>query len=333
MDFAAWLEAYVGDRWYTFDPRNNQRRTGRVVDRPRPRRARRRHAHQLRAGAAGGDARGRRAGDRDARGRAPTRRCAAPSRTPREAAARRRASTASTTPWTTTGVDTSAVDWSRVRRGAYVIQQSITYQYEGPVHRLRQRLVVQPREHHGDQRRVSRRVEVVDATPRTVRAAPDDFGNHVVDIEVPYVAEQVTFLSSSVVERRADQRAPRLRGAAPRPPPARHHAAHRRRRRPRRADQRPARHTSAGRRAGARGVPARVRADALRARRHHRPHHRGRGVRQAHRRLPGLRPRAAGRSPAAWGCPRGTCPASCSGPAARTRGSRCSCPTAPATRA
>jgi len=31
MDFAAWLEAYVGDRWYTFDPRNNAQRTGRVV--------------------------------------------------------------------------------------------------------------------------------------------------------------------------------------------------------------------------------------------------------------------------------------------------------------
>jgi transglutaminase-like putative cysteine protease len=31
MDFAAWLEAYVGGRWYTFDPRNNARRTGRVV--------------------------------------------------------------------------------------------------------------------------------------------------------------------------------------------------------------------------------------------------------------------------------------------------------------
>jgi transglutaminase-like putative cysteine protease len=31
MDFAAWLEAYVGTRWYTFDPRNNARRTGRVV--------------------------------------------------------------------------------------------------------------------------------------------------------------------------------------------------------------------------------------------------------------------------------------------------------------
>jgi transglutaminase-like putative cysteine protease len=104
----------------------------------------------------------------------------------------------------TIGFDTSAVDWTRVRRSAYVIEQSITYQYEGPVHRLRQRLVVQPREHHGDQRRVSRRVQVVDATPKHVRAAADGFGNHVVDIEVPYVAEQVTFLSSSIVERRTD---------------------------------------------------------------------------------------------------------------------------------
>jgi transglutaminase-like putative cysteine protease len=108
-------------------------------------------------------------------------------------------------PVDTSSVDTTAVDWARVRRSAYVIEQSITYRYDGPVHRLRQRLVVQPREHHGDQRRVSRRVQVVDATPRHVRAAADGFGNHVVDIEVPYVAEQVTFLSSSIVERRADQ--------------------------------------------------------------------------------------------------------------------------------
>jgi transglutaminase-like putative cysteine protease len=31
MDFCAWFEAYLGDRWYTFDPRNNQRRIGHVV--------------------------------------------------------------------------------------------------------------------------------------------------------------------------------------------------------------------------------------------------------------------------------------------------------------
>lgn len=31
MDFAAWIEVYLGDRWWTFDPRNNVRRKGRVV--------------------------------------------------------------------------------------------------------------------------------------------------------------------------------------------------------------------------------------------------------------------------------------------------------------
>ena len=31
MDFAAWMEVYLGDRWWTFDPRNNQPRKGRVV--------------------------------------------------------------------------------------------------------------------------------------------------------------------------------------------------------------------------------------------------------------------------------------------------------------
>jgi transglutaminase-like putative cysteine protease len=31
MDFAAWMEVWLGDRWWTFDPRNNIRRKGRVV--------------------------------------------------------------------------------------------------------------------------------------------------------------------------------------------------------------------------------------------------------------------------------------------------------------
>lgn len=30
MDFAAWIEVYLGGRWRTFDPRNNVRRTGRI---------------------------------------------------------------------------------------------------------------------------------------------------------------------------------------------------------------------------------------------------------------------------------------------------------------
>ncbi len=31
MDFAAWMEAYLDGRWWTFDPRNNAARKGRVV--------------------------------------------------------------------------------------------------------------------------------------------------------------------------------------------------------------------------------------------------------------------------------------------------------------
>lgn len=31
MDFSAWMEVYLGGQWWTFDPRNNQRRVGRIV--------------------------------------------------------------------------------------------------------------------------------------------------------------------------------------------------------------------------------------------------------------------------------------------------------------
>jgi transglutaminase-like putative cysteine protease len=31
MDFAAWMEVWLDDRWWTFDPRNGTRRKGRVV--------------------------------------------------------------------------------------------------------------------------------------------------------------------------------------------------------------------------------------------------------------------------------------------------------------
>jgi transglutaminase-like putative cysteine protease len=31
MDFAAWIEVYLDGRWFTFDPRNNEARKGRVL--------------------------------------------------------------------------------------------------------------------------------------------------------------------------------------------------------------------------------------------------------------------------------------------------------------
>ena len=31
MDFCAWMEVFLDGAWWTFDPRNNQRRVGRVL--------------------------------------------------------------------------------------------------------------------------------------------------------------------------------------------------------------------------------------------------------------------------------------------------------------
>jgi transglutaminase-like putative cysteine protease len=31
MDFAAWMQVWLGDRWWTFDPRNNRPRKGRIA--------------------------------------------------------------------------------------------------------------------------------------------------------------------------------------------------------------------------------------------------------------------------------------------------------------
>jgi transglutaminase-like putative cysteine protease len=95
------------------------------------------------------------------------------------------------------------LDWKRVQRTRYRIQQRITYRYDGPVRSLQQRLVVQPRSVHGDQRRINRRLTVLDATPRQVDVQPDEFGNTVVTLVIPRVEREVTFVTSSIVERDA----------------------------------------------------------------------------------------------------------------------------------
>jgi transglutaminase-like putative cysteine protease len=105
------------------------------------------------------------------------------------------------------------LDWSRMERTRYRIHQRITYRYDGPVRSLQQRLVVQPRSVHGDQRRLSRRLSVLNAIPHSVDAGVDPFGNTVVTLNIPRVDEEVTFVTSSVVERDA-QHGPHLELAA-----------------------------------------------------------------------------------------------------------------------
>jgi len=90
-----------------------------------------------------------------------------------------------------------------VQRTRYRIHQRLTYRYDGPVRSLKQRLVVQPRSVHGDQRRINRRLTILDATPRQVDVSVDEFGNTILTLEIPLVEREVTFVTSSIVERDA----------------------------------------------------------------------------------------------------------------------------------
>jgi transglutaminase-like putative cysteine protease len=111
-------------------------------------------------------------------------------------------------------VDPRTVEWPRVSRSAYVIQQEMTYRYDGPIHDLRHRLVVIPPPLHGDQERIGYRFTVEstssDALHRTRR---DAFGNVILDVEADRVEEAIAFRTAVRVIRRPAGAAHRLRAS------------------------------------------------------------------------------------------------------------------------
>ncbi len=108
-------------------------------------------------------------------------------------------------------LDYHAIDWSRIRRSVYEVQQRFRYEYAAPITELRQRLVVLPRPVHGNQRLLSHRLEVSEARFRR-RMRADRFGNVVVEISIPRVEQAVEFDVSLIVERSTRQ-APHLEAA------------------------------------------------------------------------------------------------------------------------
>ena len=99
-------------------------------------------------------------------------------------------------------VDHRTVEWSRVKRTRYFCYQCFRYDYPGPVHNLRQNLVVVPMRHYGDQRLCEHRLTVTPSAA-TMRDSSDYFGNRVFKLEVPRVEKSVAFEVTKTVERRA----------------------------------------------------------------------------------------------------------------------------------
>jgi transglutaminase-like putative cysteine protease len=97
-------------------------------------------------------------------------------------------------------LDHREVDWSRVKRSSCKVQQTFHYTYPGPIHDLRQRLMVVPPDLHGGQRLLRHWVEVSEPMVQA-RWEQDHFGNRVCHLHIPFVAAEVTFEVLISVER------------------------------------------------------------------------------------------------------------------------------------
>ena len=98
-------------------------------------------------------------------------------------------------------IDHRGVEWSRVARAAYLIQQAYRYDYPGAISDLDHRLVIVPPDRFGDQRRVVHRLTVSQEGDVETRA--DGFGNTVVELRFPRVDRCIEFQAWIAVERRA----------------------------------------------------------------------------------------------------------------------------------
>ncbi len=91
------------------------------------------------------------------------------------------------------------VRWGEVVEATYVVQQRFRYDYPGPIADLQHRLMVVPRERHGDQRRVASRLDVSENA--TIHDAHDAFGNPVATVFARRIERFIEFAHRSIVTR------------------------------------------------------------------------------------------------------------------------------------
>jgi transglutaminase-like putative cysteine protease len=92
-----------------------------------------------------------------------------------------------------------AVRWDDVVEATYVVHQRFRYDYPGPIADPQHRLIVVPRERHGDQRRVASRLDVSENA--TVHDAHDAFGNPVATIFARRIERFIEFSHLAIVTR------------------------------------------------------------------------------------------------------------------------------------
>ena len=89
-------------------------------------------------------------------------------------------------------IDHLGVSWGDVRRVRCQFYHRFHYEYPGPIHDLKQRLVVIPADRYGTQH-LRKHHLAVDPEPVTTRQATDHFGNRVLEFEIPTAEHSVSF--------------------------------------------------------------------------------------------------------------------------------------------
>jgi transglutaminase-like putative cysteine protease len=104
-------------------------------------------------------------------------------------------------------LDWRSVDWPRAHHAVYAVHQRYAYAYTAPVTALRQRLVMVPRDLHGDQRLLEHELTVAGAQAPALTWQEDGFGNRVGWMRAPKVESELVFETRYRIERTAESSA------------------------------------------------------------------------------------------------------------------------------
>lgn len=97
-------------------------------------------------------------------------------------------------------LDHRTIEWEQLVWARYWMEQRFEYTYPGPIHDLRQRLIVIPPGLYGDQQLIGYQLHP-SSKLATTSTETDSFGNRIIRITIPTVTERVTFDMRMVVER------------------------------------------------------------------------------------------------------------------------------------
>ena len=100
-------------------------------------------------------------------------------------------------------LDHRGLDLAGARRISYALEQRFRYEYDAPVHSLRQRLVIVPPACHGNQYLRAHELRVTGAQARR-RVRRDAFGNVIAWLHADRVTHAIEFRLAAIVERVRD---------------------------------------------------------------------------------------------------------------------------------